>query len=124
MFSATSIYPCFSVFRWKNSQRLLRPKPPKPNPLLRRSPPKTLLFLGIILRFETVRFLSDLLLPNPPPALLRLEERNLVLLILFRDFLEVERNLFDETLLPPAVFAEEDEGVAFCIFEVEATLRF
>ena len=95
-----------SVFRWKYSQRLLLPKPPKPNPRLRRSPPKALLFLGISLRFETVRCLCDLLLPNPLPALFRLAVRNLVLFILFRDFLEVERNLFDETLFPPDVFAE------------------
>ena len=47
-----------------------------------------------------------------------------MLLILFRDFFEVERNLFDDTLFPPVVFAEEDEGAALFIFDVEAPLRF
>ena len=55
-------------------------------------------------------FLWDVLLPNPPLVLLRLAERNFVLLILLRDFFEVERNLFDVTLLPPTVFAEVVEG--------------
>ena len=116
--------PRISVHRLKFFQRLLRPKPPKPNPPLRRLPPKLNFFLGTSLRFETAGFLCDVLLPKPPPAVLRLAERNLVLLILFRDFFEVERNLFEDTLFPPDVFAEEDEGVAFFIFEVDAPLRF
>jgi hypothetical protein len=62
--------------------------------------------------------------PKPPPEARRLAERNFVLLILFSDFFEVERNLFDDTLFPPAVLAEEEDGVAFLIFEVDAPLRF
>ena len=112
-----------SVGRLKFFQRLLRPKPPKPNPRLRRLPPKLNFLRGTSLRFETAGFRCDVL-PKPPPAVLRLVERNFVLLILFRDFFEVERNLFADTLFPPAVFTEEDEGEAFFIFEVDAPRRF
>jgi len=65
-----------------------------------------------------------MLLPKPPLETLRFDARNLVLLILFSDFFEVERNLFEDTLLPPAVFAAEFAGEAFFILDVEAPRRF
>ena len=64
------------------------------------------------------------LLPNPFPEAFQLADRNLVLFILLSDFFDVERNLFEETLFPPAVFAVEAAGVPFFIFEVDDALRF
>ena len=69
-------------------------------------------------------FLCVRLLLNPPPEALRLAERNLVLFILFSDFFDVARNLFDETPFPPAVFAAEPAGAAFFILDVDDALRF
>ena len=93
--------------------------------MLRLPPPNSeLLRVKERLRCVAIGFLCVRMLPKPPPEALRLAERNLVLFILFSDFFEVERNLFGETLFPPAVFAVEAAGVAFFIFEVDATLRF
>ena len=92
---------------------------------MRRPPPNNdLLRVVARLRCVTTGFLWIRLLPKPPPEALRLAERNLVLFILFSDFFDVERNLFDETLLPPAVFAVELAGLAFFILDVDDTLRF
>ena len=107
------------------NQRLLLPKPPKLNP--RRRLPLKNDFLRVTerLRCVTAGFLrDDRLLPKPPPEALRLAERNLVLLMLFSDFFDVERNLLDETLFPPAVFAADFAGIAFFNDDVAAPRRF
>ena len=90
-------------------QRLRLPKPPNPKPLIRRLPPKRDLFLGTIrLLFVTLGlFCKERLLPIPADPAFRFAVRNLVLLILLRDFFEVERNLLEDTLLPLAVLAAE-----------------
>ena len=108
------------------NQRLLLPKPPKLNPRIRRPPPNSDLLLVVDRqRCLATGFLWILrLLPKPPPEALRLAERNLVLFILFSDFFDVERNLFEEILFPPAVFAVEAVGEAFFILDVEDILRF
>ena len=107
------------------NQRLLLPKPPKPNPRIRCPPPNSdLLRVDVRLRCVATGFLWVRLLPNPLPEAFRLAERNLVLFILFSDFFDVERNLFDETLFPPAVFAVEPVGAAFFILDVDDPLRF
>ena len=90
-------------------QRLRLPKPPNPKPLIRRLPPKRDLFLGTIrLLFVTAGlFCRVRLLPNPVAPAFRFAVRNFVLLILLRDFFDVQRNLLEDTLLPPTVFAAE-----------------
>ena len=90
-------------------QRLRLPKPPNPKPLIRLLPPKRDLFLDTIrLLFVTPGlFCRERLLPNPVAPAFRFAVRNFVLLILLRDFFEVERNLLEDTLLPPAVFEAE-----------------
>ena len=87
-------------------QRLRLPKPPNPKPLIRRLPPKRDPFLDTIrLLFVTPGlFCRARLLPNPVTPAFRFAVRNFVLLILSMDFFEVERNLLEDTLLPPAVF--------------------
>ena len=52
-------------------------------------------------------FCRERLLPNLVAPAFRFAVRNFVLLILLSDFFEVERNLLEDTLLPPAVFAAE-----------------
>ena len=92
---------------------------------MRRPPPNNdLLRVVDRLRCVTTGFLRVRLLPKPPPEALRLAERNLVLFILFSDFFDVERNLFEEILFPPAVFAVELAGLAFFILDVDDILRF
>ena len=44
--------------------------------------------------------------------------------MLFSDFFDVERNLLDETLFPPVVFAVDFAGIAFFNDDVVAARRF
>ena len=44
--------------------------------------------------------------------------------MLFSDFFDVERNLLDETLFPPTVFAADFAGIAFFNDDVAAPRRF
>ena len=107
------------------NQRLLLPKPPKLNPRRRLPPKNDFLRVTERLRCVAAGFLrEDRLLPKPPPEALRLAERNLVFLMLFSDFFDVERNLLDETLFPPVVFAADFAGIAFFNDDVAAPRLF
>ena len=106
------------------NQRLLLPKPPKPNPRIRLLPPQNSDLLRVEERLVATAFLCGRLLPKPPPEALRLADRNLVLFMLFSDFFDVERNLLDETLLPLPVFTADFDGEAFFSDDVAAPRRF